>query len=245
MPKSRSQSAYRTLAIQLRAEIRQHKFADGAMLPTEEALAKEHGLGRQTVRRSLQELVAEGFIYRVPGRGTFVSQDNKKRALRFTSFDDLSGFSPNSEAEVSRPLEPVVNVDAASRLRLESDTIHHISYLHREDGSPYCYDAIHVPPRLGEILEPIACLREPGYTGTFRIIELLEDNSDIRVADVDQSISIGTAPPDVASVLSRPFGEKMIRIDRVYYAADNTPVELAIAYFLSDRYSYRTRFRRS
>ncbi len=34
------------------------------------------------------------------------------------------------------------------------------------------------------------------------------------------------------------------RIDRLYFDAEDTPVELAVSYFDSERYSYRVKLRR-
>jgi DNA-binding GntR family transcriptional regulator len=63
--------AYRTLAHALRSEIRNGKYAGGRKLPTEEQLSAAYSVSRQTVRRAMQDLVSEGIIYRVAGRGTY------------------------------------------------------------------------------------------------------------------------------------------------------------------------------
>jgi DNA-binding GntR family transcriptional regulator len=50
------------------------KIAADTRLPGELELAEQHGLSRDTIRRAIQELAAEGLLVVLHGRGTFVAQ---------------------------------------------------------------------------------------------------------------------------------------------------------------------------
>ncbi len=52
----------------------QVEWEPGFKIPSENELSKEYGLSRMTVRAVLTRLVEHGLIYRVPGKGTFVSE---------------------------------------------------------------------------------------------------------------------------------------------------------------------------
>ena len=53
------------------------------------------------------------------------------------------------------------------------------------------------------------------------------------------------APPrSPARHLGCETGEPLLRIDRLYFDAEDTPVELAVSYFDPERYSYRVKLRR-
>jgi DNA-binding LacI/PurR family transcriptional regulator/DNA-binding transcriptional regulator YhcF (GntR family) len=60
----------------LRHAITSGEYVPGAPLPTERELAAKLKLNRMTVRRALTELAKEGFICRIPGRGTFLPGGN-------------------------------------------------------------------------------------------------------------------------------------------------------------------------
>lgn len=58
----------------LRAEISDGKYAETGMLPSESQLQQTHGVSRGTVRRAIETLTAEGLVYTIAARGTFIRQ---------------------------------------------------------------------------------------------------------------------------------------------------------------------------
>ena len=50
------------------------KWGPDEKIPSENELSSMYGLSRMTVRSVLTELVREGWLYRVQGKGTFVSE---------------------------------------------------------------------------------------------------------------------------------------------------------------------------
>ena len=71
-------TAYRQLAANLRDAVAAGRYPPRRRLPTEAELVGSTGLSRQTVRRAFQELVSEGVIYRVRGRGTFAAARKRR-----------------------------------------------------------------------------------------------------------------------------------------------------------------------
>ena len=57
-------------------------------------------LSRQTVRRAFQDLVAEGVVYRVPGRGTYASEPGRRYLRQLGSIEDLMSLSDDTTMEV-------------------------------------------------------------------------------------------------------------------------------------------------
>ncbi len=76
-----AEPASRRLADLLRVEISQGLIGPGDRLPSERALAVEHGIARNTVRESVRLLANEGLVTAEHGRGVFVRA--KPKLMRF------------------------------------------------------------------------------------------------------------------------------------------------------------------
>ncbi|WP_406632971.1 GntR family transcriptional regulator [Amycolatopsis sp. WGS_07] len=238
------EAAYKVLARELRQAILRRRFADGVRLPTEAELAAEHGVSRQTVRRAFQDLVADGLVHRVPGRGTFAAPREGQYLRQFGSIEDLMGLSLDTSLEVLRPLRRLVNVEAASRLRLDSDTVYTVVFRRLHEGNPFCHTAVHLHPAAGSALADVRTLATPGATSDATIIGLLDDRLPAPIAEAEQSITAAAADAPLAEALGCPPAAPLLRVDRTYLTTDGQPVELAVTHFLPEQYSYRIKLKR-
>jgi GntR family transcriptional regulator len=240
----RRESTYTVVAREVRNRILHGDYADGRRLPTEAELAARHGVSRQTVRRAFQDLVSDGMVYRVPGRGTFVTRRDGAHLRQFGSIDDLMGLSIDTRMEVTAPLRRLVDVTAAGRLRLPDDVVHGLTFRRSHDGTPFCLTTVSVPPAVGAVLAAVPELTVAGATSETTIIALLDARLPAPIAEADQSITVAAADPATAAQLGCPAGDPLLRIDRLYSDTAGRPVELAISHFLPELYSYRTKLRR-
>ena len=72
----------------------------GTPVPPERLLATEFDTSRTTVRQALAELVVEGRLERIQGKGTFVAKPKVSQALQLTSYTEdmrAQGLEPTSQ----------------------------------------------------------------------------------------------------------------------------------------------------
>ena len=236
-------AAYRTLAAQLRDSIRNGEYADGRQLPTEGQLSASFSVSRQTVRRAMQDLVSEGIIYRVAGRGTYPVAEEDRYVNHFGSVDELMALSLDTECQVVSPLQRKVDVETASRLRLRSDEVFTVALVRLHADTPFCYTSVYLPPRIGQLLADVDELSSPRRSRV-TVIGLIDARMNGSITAAEQSISAAGAPSLAARHLGRAAGEPLLRIDRLYFDDSDEPVELAVSYFDSEHYSHRVKLRR-
>ncbi len=227
------QKAHR-LYLLLREQILNGEVEVDARLPSEPALAQEHGVSRVTVRRALDRLAGDGMIERRPGAGTFVSGGmasmpvvadfsdalthlvdmGRKTAVRLISF----GYVPATTAMARElRLDPGERLQRSVRVRMI-------------DGQPFSYLVTHVPERIGVSYSEADLALTP-------LLELLE-RSGIVAERAKQSISATLASPDVAGVLDLEIGAALLSMNRVVFDPDGRGVEHLHALYRPDRYSF-------
>jgi GntR family transcriptional regulator len=239
-------SAYRQVAADLRQAIAAGRYPSGQRLPTEAEIVTATGLSRQTVRRAFQELVTEGVIYRIRGRGTFAVPGDGKYLRSFGSVDDLMALSLDTEMQVVEPLHVLASLEVAGQLGVADDTVMTMSFLRRHDNLPFCYTRVHLPMLLGRRLQDLpelATLAEPGARARLTVISLVERVSDHPIHGALQNATAVAASADIARRLGCAAGLPVLRIDRLYRDRELRPLELAINHFNPDRYSYRLQLR--
>jgi GntR family transcriptional regulator len=234
------------MAADLRQAIAAGRYPAGQRLPTEAELVTATGLSRQTVRRAFQELVTEGVIYRVRGRGTFAVPGDGKYLRSFGSVDDLMALSLDTEMQVVEPLHVLASLEVADQLHVADDTVMTMSFLRLHENAPFCYTRVHLPLQLGRRLRELpelAELTEPGARARLTVISLVERVSDHPIHSALQNATAVAATADIARRLGCAVGRPVLRIERLYRDRELHPLELAINHFNPDRYSYRLQLR--
>jgi GntR family transcriptional regulator len=221
---------YQELCDGLRREILDKLPGDS--LDSERTLVERFGVSRVTVRRSLDQLDAEGLIMRVHGSGTYVSDSQLiGKTLRLTSFtDDMRerGLEPSSVVLAS----DVIHADAALATLLKLDPGADLLRLRRlrlADETPMALEDAFVP--LG--LFPGIATRDltRSLYASFR-------DYGYQVDRARQQITSVALTAEEAALLDRTRGTPALRVDRVSMDRLGRPLEKVATIYRSDRYHF-------
>ena len=77
------QTAYQEVKSKITEDLVRGRFPMGEPLPSEKDFAKELDVSIGTLRKAVDELVAEGIVIRRQGKGTFIAEHDAKRLLYY------------------------------------------------------------------------------------------------------------------------------------------------------------------
>lgn len=246
-PREPGQVAYQALAADLREEIASGRFTPDRRMPTEAELSESYGVSRQTVRRALQDLVAEGLVFRVRGRGTYATQASPDgRFLQSVgSIDDLLSFSFDTLLETIEPLQLRTAIEAASRLQLPSDHVVAGLFRRLHDGVPFGVIKVFLPPEIGRPLMAVNALPDVDESRRSTFISQVEKTLAHPLTRANQSINAAPISAELAHHIDLAAGDPVLLVDRLYFNARGKPIMLAVSWFHPDRYTYRLSLRRN
>jgi GntR family transcriptional regulator len=210
--------------------------APGSALPSERELAERFGLARMTVRGEIERLSAEGLIYRLHGRGTFVAEPRVAQAVTFSSFSEdmrARGVEPGSLVR-SQELTEADGFLAGVLAVAPGAPLIRIDRVRTADERPMAVELAFLPTA-----------RFPGVEGVdftdASLFEVLDEGFGVRLRDADQRVVAVPIESDDAVALGVDDGAPGLRFYTLARDEEGTPVYYATSLFPGDRYEVELR----
>lgn len=199
------------------SELIRHKaLIAGSKLPSERVIGEQFKLTRITVRQALQNLEAEGLIYRENRRGWFVTPPavvyDPASYLSFNLYVSEQGYQPSTQ-KLAQQLEPA-NAYIASLMGIPENTP--VLFLHRRryiDQRPVLIERMYIN---------IALL--PGIEDedlTQSLSQLLKNKYQIEYHNMDLFFKSTSLPAHAANDLGISAGQSGLHIERINYLSND------------------------
>jgi GntR family transcriptional regulator len=207
--------------------IKDGSLKEGDILPPENDLCESLDVSRPTIRQAFSELVAEGYLSRYKGRGTFVSKP--KVDARF-----LSKLETFNDEMLSKGLEPrtaVLSLErvfgpcaANDRLNVPMDEpLIYLARLRSADDVPLVYVETFIP------YGSCAALMDVDFEKS-SLYDSLEKLCGVRVNRAHRQIESVNARKAEAALLQIARGKAVSLVKTVAYSEDSpAPVEYSVA----------------
>ena len=230
---------YYQLANILREQIENGTWKANETIQSERQLELQYNLSRPTIRQAIDLLISQGYLYRIHGKGTFVSPPKlQKGVLELTSFsEDMRnrGLEPGQiflEFGYVKPPEKV-------KKRLEIETprkkVLRIKRIRTGNDIPIgIQDSFLNLPEGKEITR--SELDERGS-----IYAILQEKFGIFPAEADETLEVTLATEEEATFLTIPVGSPLLLNERILYSQDRKAIEFVSILYRGDRYKYSMR----
>ncbi len=214
-------------------QIREGAWPPHYKLPAEEGLSEQLGVARGTVRQALQELEGAGFIYRLHGKGTFVSSGVIEHNLGADHLSFLEQLVKSRisfkasilEKKISEALPPFSSLLG---LKERCDTIFSIKRLRTVGPDNFMLSENHV-----------ACNRYPEIEredfSRHSLYSVLESRYKVRLAWGRRIFEARVAEADVADHLGISLGSPVFFAQQLAYDADNRCIDCAYLWLRGDK----------
>jgi GntR family transcriptional regulator len=211
------------------------EWKPAAALPSETRLSQRFKVSIGTVRKAIDELVAEHILVRQQGRGTFVATHNRDRLLfYFFHIERQDSHKEYPQVELLDFSRGKADARRAAKLGLkEGERVLRFRNVLSLEGVRLMLDDITLPERLFPKLTEKR-LRERPST----LYNLYQDDYGISVVRTEQRLRAALAPREIARALGLATGRPMLEIHRVAYAYHDTPVEFRVSHVDTHDHDY-------
>ena len=233
---------YKEVKRQIMAELVSGEWKPGNAIPAEKKLSERFAVSIGTIRKAIDELVAENILIRQQGRGTFVATHNRDRLLFY--FFHIVGHDGTKQY-------PVVRLGAFGKGKAEDDEAVRLD-IHRGDAVFRIRNILslaNAPVIVDDIV--IAQQRFPGlterqFTGRPNTIyNLYQDAFGISVVRAQERLRAIRADAQYARLLKVTTGAPLLRIARTAYSYQDVPVESRISTVNTGQHEYWSEIRNS
>ena len=231
---------YAQLKEKIISDINNETLKYGDKIETEQEIMKKYNLSRITVRRAISELVAEGYLVKKQGKGTFVIKNKIERKIINTS-DSLKIMSFTKELKEN-------NIKASSKI-IELKIIPGIEEFNQKLGLTknsklifmkrvrYANDS---PMTIEEnyfAYDKFKGLLEEKIEGS--LYELLEKKYNvIPTRSSRQEIEIVKSDEEQSKLLNVPTFEPLFYFSGVTYDENDIPIHIAKRYIIGSKYKF-------
>lgn len=223
----RSLTAYQEVKQKITEDLVRGRFPMGQALPAEKDLSKELDVSIGTLRKAVDELVAEGIVVRKQGKGTFVAEHDVKRLLYYffhvVKHDAEKKVYP--KVELASLNSAVANKEEASKLKIkEGSPVWRITNRLSLEGRCVMIDQITLDKKRFKNLTRAEFDKREGS-----IYQLYQMHYGQSVVKTNERLRAGLAGKQMAAWLSLKPDSPVLLIRRVALDIQDEPIEWRIS----------------
>lgn len=206
-------------------------------LPSERELMETYDVSRITVRRAIEELQREGFVYKIQGKGTFVQGDQKRQNLiSITSCTEdvrRHGMTPSRKVLCKDIIE--ADKKRQSQLQLpEGSRVFHMARVYYANDEPINHTTVYLPYRYFPGIEAYDFSQ-------YSLYGVIENDYNVKITRAERVLEAVIAYDEICEHLDVRPGVPLILFQCITYGevrGRECPIETFKCYYRSDKFKF-------
>ncbi len=232
---------YMRIYLDTKNRILSGEYKDGDQLPEETAVCQQYGCSRMTVKKAYDMLVADGYIYRKQGQGSFVLSAPAKKDGMELQERELQGFTrSNQETRKGKVTSKILRFQLifapphiAEALGIEpNDPLYDILRVRCVDSVPYVIEQTYMAPATipGVTLDVVSS----------SVYNYIENELGFRIASAKKTMSAEPSDELAWKELGLKENEPVLVVEQIAYLDNGTPFEYSISKHRYDLFKFST-----
>lgn len=214
----------------------ENKLEEDTKIPSEREICEVYDVSRTTVRQAMDELEKEGYIYKIHGKGTFVSPKRMNQDLSaFYSFTEEMkklGKEPSSEVTGFEVVQAGDHISDIFKIRNE-DLLYKISRIRKADGIHMMYETTYIPYDRFKGITREKLENKPLY-------DILAKEYNVRISSAEEYFRPILTNKIESVYLDIKEGSPSLKIERFTYEKGEV-IEYTVSVARGDKFKYRVR----
>jgi len=225
---------YAQLKEQIIAAIACADLAPGDQIPSQRLLCEKYRMSHMTVRRAINELLHEGVIYAIPGKGLYVTelkQDAEPLLRGFTEDMTQRGMVASSTVLAAEVVGASTVLSSALGVPIGTALVY-LRRLRLADGAPVAVQGSYLPQALCPGLLEHDLARDS-------LFDLLRNVYRLRLADGTTTVEAALADAEHAKLLGLRVPAPLLVVEQLNYLDSGQVIEFVRSAYRADRYRLR------
>lgn len=214
----------------------ENKLEEDTQIPSEREICEIYDVSRTTVRQAMDELEKEGYIYKIHGKGTFVSPKRMNQDLSaFYSFTEEMkklGKQPSSEVTGFEVVQAGEHISDMFKIGNE-DLLYKISRIRKADGIHMMYETTYIPYDRFKGITREKLENKPLY-------DILSKEYNVRISSAEEYFRPILTNKIESVYLDIKEGSPSLKIERFTYEKGEV-IEYTVSVARGDKFKYRVR----
>lgn len=228
---------YQQLAHSIKKAVDEQKLKENDKIPAENEFCKIYDLSRTTVRQALDILEKDGYIYKLRGKGSYVSTpkiyQNRSSFSKF--YDDIRSLGKIPVSKIISLKVKVANAYVKEKMQLEeNDLICQIKWVRYGNNEPLIYETINLNYKLVDGIETKELTEKKLY-------DILTEEYGIKMTHGKELFYPCKLDLNEAKNLGLKENDLGMKVERIVFQGKDV-VEYTTSTVRGDRFIYTTNF---